>query len=153
MEEFALSGLLGICLIFICSMIIYELLRAVWHKLPHMKAHPRKRVLLMVAGVFAGHIINIWIFGAVYHLLCVYGYGTFTGTDIERGLYHLDVFGAMYFSAVTYTTLGLGDITPEGALRMIAGVEALTGFIMIGWTVTFTYLAMEKFWVLPHKRG
>ena len=68
------------------------------------------------------------------------------------GIYHLDFFGYLYFSSVTYSTVGFGDVTPEGALRMIAGVEALSGFILIGWTVTFTYLSMEKFWTLPHHK-
>lgn len=42
---------------------------------------------------------------------------------------------------------------PLGSIRMITGVESLTGFLLIGWTVSFTYLAMEKFWELPHHRG
>ena len=152
MLEFLFTGALGALLILMCSLSVYELLRLVWQRLPTMKAHPRKRVLAVVAAVFGGHIINIWIFGLVYYLLYINGYGTFTGTDIERGIYKLDIFGAVYFSAVSYTTLGLGDIAPEGALRMIASVEALTGFVMIGWTVSFTYLAMEKFWAMPHRR-
>ena len=113
---------------------------------------PRKRVLLVIAAVFFGHIVNIWVFGVVYYVLTEHGMGTLSGASVIRGDYVVDFFGCLYFSAVSYSTLGLGDVTPEGALRMIAGVEALTGFILIGWTVTFTYLAMEKFWNLPHRR-
>jgi hypothetical protein len=29
---------------------------------------------------------------------------------------------------------------------MIAGVEALVGLLMIGWSASFTYLMMERFW-------
>lgn len=28
----------------------------------------------------------------------------------------------------------------------VAGTEALTGFVLIGWSASFTYLEMEKFW-------
>ena len=40
----------------------------------------------------------------------------------------MDVF---YFSLVSYTSLGLGDIVPTGHLRFVAGVEALNGFLLI----------------------
>lgn len=152
MEEFVLTGLLGIALIILSCFVIYETLRFIWKRLPHMHQHPRMRVLMLLCGIFGGHIVNIWLFGAVYFILIAHGYGNLTGTDVERGLYVLDIFGCIYFSAVTYTTLGIGDLTPEGAMRMLTGVESLTGFLLIGWTVTFTYLAMEKFWELPHRK-
>jgi hypothetical protein len=47
--------------------------------------------------------------------------------------------------------LGLGDIAPLGPVRLLAGVEALNGLLMIAWTASFTYLSMEKFWS-PHAR-
>ena len=32
-----------------------------------------------------------------------------------------------YYSFVTYTTLGFGDIIPHGPIRFLTGMEALTG--------------------------
>jgi len=52
----------------------------------------------------------------------------------------------MYFSAETYTSLGFGDITPVGPIRLLAGIEALNGLLLIGWSASFTYIAMERFW-------
>ena len=49
-------------------------------------------------------------------------------------------------SAITYTTVGFGDVVPVGPIRFLSGMEALTGFVMIGWTASFTYLEMERFW-------
>lgn len=152
MQEFIITSVLGILLIGVCSLSIYELLRYVWNALPQMTMMPRKRVLLVIGTVFFGHIFNIWVFGMVYYGLTQFNMGTLSGASVIRGDYVVNFFGCLYFSAVSYSTLGLGDVTPEGALRMIAGVEALSGFILIGWTVTFTYLAMEKFWELPHGR-
>lgn len=37
----------------------------------------------------------------------------------------------LYFSIVTFTTLGYGDMHPTGFLRIVAGSEALVGAIMI----------------------
>ena len=47
---------------------------------------------------------------------------------------------------VSYTSLGLGDVWPTGVLRLITGLEALNGLILIAWSASFTYLSMEKFW-------
>jgi hypothetical protein len=59
---------------------------------------------------------------------------------------------ASIFSAVTYTSLGLGDYYPTRNLWLIAGVEALNGLVLIGWSASFTYLAMETYWPLHRRR-
>ena len=153
MQEFLLTGLLGIFLIGICCLNIYELLRHVMARLPHLTGLPYTRVIAVVAAIFCAHILNIWLFGGVYYLLHAYNLGPLTGGGIERGSFTLDLVGCIYYSSVIYSTIGLGDIAPQGALRMITGVEGLTGFILIGWTVSFTYLAMQQFWELPHRKG
>ena len=48
-----------------------------------------------------------------------------------------DVETAAYFSAVTYATIGYGDVTPPQAWRLIAGMEGLTGIMMCGWSGAF----------------
>jgi hypothetical protein len=152
MIEFLVTGILGTFLIIICCLSVYEILRFIWQKLPNLTWPPRIRVFMVVTGIFVVHILNIWLFGLVYYILIETGVGKFVGKSIENGDYTLDIFGCIYLSSVLYTTVGAGDITPEGWLRMIVGVEALTGFMLIGWTISFAYLAMEKFWQLPHKR-
>jgi hypothetical protein len=61
--------------------------------------------------------------------------GTFGGTFYEY----------LYYSTVSYTSLGIGDLYPTG-------VEALLGLAMIAWTGSFTYQAMEKIWSLHRTR-
>lgn len=152
MIEFIITGLLGVLLIAVCSLNIYEILRFTWKLLPKINWPPRLRIFMVVSGIFVGHILNIWFFGFIYYILIHSGLGKFVGSSIERGEYGLDIFGCIYISSALYTTVGAGDITPAGSLRMIVGVEALTGFMLIGWTISFAYLAMEQFWHLPHKR-
>ena len=53
----------------------------------------------------------------------------------------------------TYTSLGLGDIVPTGDVRMMTGAEALNGLVLIGWSVTYSFLAMEDFWERPKPSG
>lgn len=47
-----------------------------------------------------------------------------------------DFITAMYFSAVTATTLGYGDVTPHGALRAVALVESAAGLLLFGAMVS-----------------
>jgi hypothetical protein len=46
----------------------------------------------------------------------------------------------------SYTTLGVGDVYPKGLLRILVGVEALNGFLLITWSASFTYLMMQRYW-------
>lgn len=47
-------------------------------------------------------------------------------------------FNALYFSIITFTTIGYGDYAPLGWLRWVAGAEGLTGlFLMAVFTVSF----------------
>jgi hypothetical protein len=53
---------------------------------------------------------------------------------------------SVYLSAMTYTTVGFGDLTPAGAIRFLSGTEALTGLMLVTWSASFTYLEMERYW-------
>jgi uncharacterized membrane protein len=48
-----------------------------------------------------------------------------------------DLLSSLYFSAVTYTTTGYGDIVLKDDWRILSGVEALTGILMCGWSTGF----------------
>ena len=48
-----------------------------------------------------------------------------------------DLQSAAYFSMVTYTTTGYGDLVLPEAWRFHGGVEALTGILMCGWSTGF----------------
>jgi hypothetical protein len=67
-----------------------------------------------------------------------------TGTLAEASRFSLTQ--CLYFSAETYSSLGYGDIVPGGDLRLLAGVEVLNGLLLIGWSASYTYIAMERFW-------
>jgi hypothetical protein len=52
----------------------------------------------------------------------------------------------LYFSCAAFTTVGFGDIVPSGPLRLLAGMEALTGFVLITWTASYLYIEMSRTW-------
>jgi len=56
-----------------------------------------------------------------------------------------DVQTAFYFSAVTYTTTGYGDVLLPHDWRLAGGVEALTGILMCGWSTAFFFAIVSNF--------
>lgn len=56
-----------------------------------------------------------------------------------------DTESAFYFSGVTYTTVGYGDLVLPKAWRMLAPVEAMTGILMCGLS-TGLFVALVSRW-------
>lgn len=139
------SGLLSVVLVIVTTLLYYEILRLTWAWLPKMRVAPRKRIILVVLATFAGHTAAVWIYGIVYWLLVQNGFGSLSGEHTDRFLTYI------YFSAETYSSLGIGDVFPSEGLHLLVGVEALNGLVLIGWSVAFTFLAMQKFWDLHGK--
>lgn len=51
---------------------------------------------------------------------------------------------AMYFTTVTYTTLGYGDITLEPPFRTLAAICAANGIVMFGWTTALLFAVVQR---------
>jgi len=124
------------------TLLHYECLKLLNDILPHVAViKNRAKVLASMGGAMISHLLQIMLFAGAYHLLRDnFGLGGFGG-DFK------DAFSSfVYFSSETYTTLGIGDIYPSGSLRLVTGIEALTGLLMISWTASFTYLEMRRYW-------
>jgi hypothetical protein len=55
-----------------------------------------------------------------------------------------DFTTAAYFSAVTYTTTGYGDLVLPEEWRLLGGVEALTGILMCGLSTGMFFAVFSK---------
>ena len=55
-----------------------------------------------------------------------------------------DLQSALYFSAVTYTTTGYGDLVLAQEWRLVGAIEALTGILMCGWSTGFFFAAASR---------
>ena len=137
-----LAILLSLVLTVACTLLHYESLKLLNDALPRLTiVAARAKVLVVLLAAIASHLCQIVLFALAYYVLRdKLGLGGFGG-QFE------DTFATfLYFSAEAYTTLGLGDVYPVGALRLVTGVEALLGLLMIGWTTSFTYLEMRRYW-------
>lgn len=55
-----------------------------------------------------------------------------------------DLASALYFSSVTYTTTGYGDLVLPERWRLVGGIEALTGILMCGWSTGFFFTVVSR---------
>ena len=101
---------------------------------------PQIRLGYGVIVSLIAHSIEITLFALAYRASIASGFGTLEGNFEGTIADHL------YFSYAAFTTVGFGDIVPTGPLRLLAGMEALTGFVLITWTASFLYLEMNRLW-------
>jgi len=126
-------------LVVLTTVIHYEVLRALSAGLPALNVRSRARLLVVILGAFFAHAAEILLYALAIYALVAYAHlGSLGG--------QFSLSGCLYFSAETYTSLGYGDVIPLGELRLLAGVEALNGLLLIGWSASYTYIAMERFW-------
>ena len=136
----------SLVLIALTTLIHYEVLRGLHVGLPRLRIPVPNKLLVVIFVALLAHAVEIALYAvSLFALIHYINVGDLSG---EKTTTFLD---CLYFSAETYTSLGLGDIAPLGPVRLLAGVEALNGLLMIAWSASFTYLSMEKFWS-PHAR-
>jgi voltage-gated potassium channel len=51
---------------------------------------------------------------------------------------------AVYFSITTYTTVGFGDVVLGPGWRVLAGIEGLTGLLLVGWSTAFVFAVVNR---------
>ncbi len=133
---------LACCLLVVATTILhYEVLRSLNSRLPTLRVPGRAKLVVVILAAFVAHAAEMALYGvALYSLVAWLGTGSLTGAA------GFSLASCLYFSAETYTSLGFGDLTPVGPVRLLAGVEALNGLLLIGWSASFTYISMERFW-------
>jgi Ion channel len=86
------------------------------------------------------YLINTAGWLIVLHLvqICLWGLAFFYGGALP------ELSTALYFSSVTYTTVGYGDVILPADWRLIGGVEALTGILMCGWSTGYFFALFNR---------
>ena len=135
---YALLASLG--LVIVCVLMHYEALRLIGRAAVAIRDH-RRSVLVVIFGVVAAHLAEITLYAVALWLGHALGLGALSGTTTPRAAQYF------YLSAETYTTLGMGDVYPSGELRLIAALEPLIGMLLIGWSGSYTYLAVQRYWI------
>ena len=90
-------------------------------------------LILLAAWIILLHLIEITLWGGFY---------------VWRGAMP-DLASGLYFSAVTYTTTGYGDLVLPSEWRLLGGVEALTGILLCGLSTGFFFVAVSRMADMP----
>lgn len=131
--------LISLGLVIATVFIHYEMLITRW-PVQRQYMSVRMGMLRLLIAIFTAHVVEILLYAASYYVMHDhFGLGTMTGET--RGTF----MDFVYFSATCYTTLGFGDIVPTGPIRIVVAVESLNGLVLIGWSTSYTYLAMQRF--------
>jgi len=105
----------------------------------HFRLHGhRSRVVAMIAtvlGLFCVMSVEVWLWA-----ICHYMLGVVEGLET-----------ALYFSLVTFSTVGYGDAVPAHEWRLFAALEGVNGFLLIGWSTA--YLVAAGMRVGPFRSG
>jgi hypothetical protein len=51
---------------------------------------------------------------------------------------------ALYFSMVTFTSVGYGDVVIKGSWRVLASLQAANGMIVFGWTTALIFYYIQR---------
>jgi hypothetical protein len=114
--------------------------RLIW---PAGRAPPITLLLAAALGLFAIHTVEIWLYAGLYLVLRA-------APDFES---------ALYFSTVTYASIGYGDVLVVKPWRILGAIEGATGVIMLGWSTAFlvSLLAQLKLfghdWLAPREQA
>lgn len=121
-----------------------DLKKSIWNKLWAYPNYYFKDLLLDKAGLYATAPVRVlWsmLITYIFFSLLLIGttfleIGNLTGSSGHSIL--STISDAFYFSAITYLTVGYGDLCPLGIGRWIAGIEGFVGvFLMAYFTVAF----------------
>jgi hypothetical protein len=134
---------MALVLSFACVLIHYEGLGVVSAVATRAPFSPRLKMLVVISGVIVAHMIEAGVFAAGFWLGAQRLHiGRFVGYAPKNA------FQYYYFALETYTTQSVGDLYPVGGLRVLASLEPLVGLILIGWSTSFTFLVMRRYWRL-----
>ena len=95
---------------------------------------PLTLLLAATIGIFTIHTLEIWLYALLYLQL-----GTFQ--DFEQ---------ALYFSTVTYATIGYGDLLMPHQWRILGAIEGAAGIIMLGWSTAFLVSLLSQLKLFTH---
>lgn len=93
--------------------------------------------LIAVFAIILIHFVEIWLFAFLYDYL---------------GALH-SFSEALYFSTISYATIGYSDASIHEEWRMVAALEGVVGIILLGWSTAFFVRFLGRLEGEDGKRG
>ncbi len=129
----------------VCSTVVVHflglllLLRILRYRARHFFRHESTLlqgalILFVVLGIVVIHTVEIWLYAVTYLLIGALD----------------DLGSALYFSTVTFASLGYGDITLSKSWRLFGSIEAANGLILFAWSTAFLFSVTSRLRTLEH---
>jgi len=96
------------------------------------------RLLGVVYGITFSQLIAALWFAMSFKASILFGLGSFGG---DLSVAFIDIF---YFSLINLTTLGMAQVEPLGHLNFLAGLEAMTGFLLVSCSASLIFKTMNN---------
>lgn len=84
--------------------------------------------LLLVLSLFVLHGVEIWAYGLLYVLV-----GALP-----------NILEGVYFSTITYGTIGYDDEGLAHGWKMVAAIEGINGIMLLGWSTAFFVTVVQR---------
>jgi hypothetical protein len=105
-------------------------------KMDAATSHPLLHALRLVIALFCAllllHLMQVGLWALLYSWQI--------GWDLST---------ALYFSSVTYATIGYGDVVPPVEWRLAAAMQGLTGVLMLGWSSAMVFALVSRLLAAP----
>lgn len=101
--------------------LLGRLLRSHGRTFRKLRIMPLTLLLTATTGIIGIHTVEIWLYATLYLGLGALG-------NFEE---------ALYFSTVTYSTIGYGDVLLPLRWRILGAIEGAAGIIMLGWSTAY----------------
>lgn len=136
LEKFTIA----MAVMFICT-FIHALFMIVGDKLINRRLVRRSIPGHIFARTALLWLVIMWMFIAICVEAIVWALMYLYTPEIEL---FSDAQSAFYFSLVTYTTLGYGDIVLTGEFRVLSAIQAVNGVIIFGWTTALILYYIQQ---------
>jgi voltage-gated potassium channel Kch len=138
-ENLTVGTLVIIATVLIHTFGLIAVTKVMGHLTDRFRMHGhRSRIVAMISvvlGLFLVLTSEVWLWALVYRLIGAL-------PDFEH---------ALYFSTVSFSTVGFGDVVPAEKWRLLGALEAVNGFLMIGWSTAYLIAASTR--VGPFRSG
>jgi voltage-gated potassium channel len=91
-------------------------------------------ILFVVMGLMMMYAIEVWLYAGAYLVIGAL-------PDLES---------ALYFSTVSFTTIGYGDVVLGERWRLVGAIEGANGLLLFGWSTAFLFSVISRMRALEH---
>jgi len=133
LEQIALAGALTLATTAIhgaCTMVALK--ATSWLQRERRLVRTMFRKVLAIAAlvmlIVVASLVEAWVWSLAYLAVGAL-------EDAER---------ALYFSIVTFTTLGYGDVTLDVGWRLLGAMQASVGIVIFGWSTALVLASLQR---------